>query len=100
MNALEAYERACNKLVTEFVEVYYYGSGWGWVGDTIGGVLVVGDEFHDITAIAETMRLRPSESEFFEFYYYRLDCHEHKKSPLKMSAWLVLEREEVAEKKV
>jgi hypothetical protein len=58
MTKLQKYEKACNELATAFFEKYYDGKGsWYWIGDQIGGMMAVNDDFIDMFNIAETIRL-------------------------------------------
>lgn len=81
-------------MVVDFAKKYYDGNdSWSWVGDEIGGCLNIGDEYHNLDSIVTVMRIKPTVDEFFNYYWYVLDCHEHDKSPYKLEYWLSLERE-------
>lgn len=89
MNALKNYEKSCNALVQAFAKKYYDGQDdWGWIGQEIGGCLGIGDEFLNLDLIVDTMRLKPTVEQYFEYYYYQLEEHTEDRSPWNLKYWL------------
>lgn len=83
------YERACNLLVQDFAKKYYDGNdSWCWIGDDIGGVLGIDDEYLNMDLIISVMRLNPTVDEYFEYYYYQVEEHTEDRSPFKLEYWL------------
>ena len=95
------YERACNKLLAAFIEKYYCDEetsiediDYFWIGDNIGGVASIGDNFWGIENLVDAMRYKPSEGVLFDWYYYQLDCyHEDKPVGINMKNYITLHKE-------
>lgn len=72
------YESACNDYANAFCEKHgYYKLGEGsdtyWVGNSVGGVLMCGDEFADLTTIMTDINEDAPEEEFMRWNdYYML----------------------------
>lgn len=84
MNNLDKYYVACNKLAGEFVEKYYgteYLDDYSWVADSVGEILIIRDEFYDMTQIAEIMKLEATEGQVFDWYHMKLDYHMKGETP-------------------
>jgi len=77
---LSNYEAACNAVCLEFLYRYYVDESiddvsWCWVGDKIGGVVDVHDDFHDMATMVEALRLKAPREKFHEWYNYSRDCY-------------------------
>lgn len=75
-NALTHYEDACEDIADKFMEKYYVeGSEYPehyWVGDEVGGVLSVNDEFWPLGDMVTALRLKVLPSKLFAWYYESL----------------------------
>ena len=74
------YEKVCQEVALEIIKTYFsewegveYGHDWWWIGDTIGGVMGIGDYFFHFDALVEALRYGATEKQFFDYYDYCLD---------------------------
>lgn len=85
---LTNYELACESIALEFTLQYYadVDSEFYWIGDQVGGLLSVNDEFYDMQFMVEALRLKIGVKKMFEYYEYKMDPKV--KSPNKMEYWM------------
>lgn len=77
---LRNYENAVEALAQEFAKKYYESDCYFyWIGDEIGGTLVINDEFWNLDRIVEAIRLKPTSDQLFDFYNYELECYSRSK---------------------
>ena len=95
--ALNAYYKACNRLLFAFIRKYYTDKettfadvSWFWVGDNIGGVAFINDDFLNMYDIAEVMELNPEPDKFFEWMEYRNEKHMEGKDPINLRTYLIM----------
>lgn len=89
MSAIKNYEKSCNELVRAFAEKYYDGNdSWEWIGQEIGGCLNIADEYLNMDLIVDTMKLKPTVKEYFDYYYYQLEEHTEERIPWNLKYWL------------
>ena len=88
MNQLNTYYKACNDLLTAFLKKYYEEPEYFWVGDNIGGVACINDDFLNMYDIAEVMELNPEPDKFFEWMEYRNEKHMEGKDPINFRTYL------------
>lgn len=64
-------ENAINALAIEFVEKYYldYVDDWYWVGDEIGGVLIVSDVFVNVNDMMNAAKYKPTLNQWHAWYW-------------------------------
>jgi hypothetical protein len=82
-NLLYEAEKAINKLAAVFVEKYYgkeYVEDMWWIGDDIGEVLGVGDEFWDLTNMLDSVKYNPTREQLFEWYYSYEEGDDHNRA--------------------
>ncbi len=73
---IKNYEIAVQALADTFAKKYY-GKDYNmyWVGDEIGDVLTINDEFWNVDRIVEAFKCKPTQEQLFDFYYYEIECH-------------------------
>jgi hypothetical protein len=89
--ALADYEKHTNILVQEFVKKYFCDEetpiediDYWWIGDEIGGVLGVYDDYYfDMDYIANAIRLEFTYDELIGYYYYSIE----EKEPCNIKNW-------------
>lgn len=89
-DALKEYYNAIQSLTLVFVNKYYTKPDWFWVGDQIGTVLCVNDQFLDMSAIVNVMKLNPSVKDYHKWYFERMESIDKKQSPLTLETFLKL----------
>lgn len=80
MKILKNYERACNEMVKWFIEEYYcydnetYDDVYKhWIGDDIGGIIGINDNFWSIDSIKQVMYTKPKSEQLFSWYHYQIE---------------------------
>lgn len=84
------YENAVNKIADDFVEKYYrkYDPDSWWIGNQVGGVLAVNDDFWDFYQILQATKLKPSKRQLFDWYDYVIT----NESPMNLKPFLALRK--------
>ena len=86
LKELKNWEKATQKLVEAFIKRYYDANlddvDFYWVGDEIGTILFVNDEFWNIDRVREAFVIRASKKELFDYYYMELDLAMEKNQKL------------------
>lgn len=92
--SVKEYESACQKVLEEFGKKYYEYETIDlcdcWVGNEVGGIALINDEFYHIDFMIKALRLNVDSESMFNYYYYSMDMHHTNTSPLKLEAWLQL----------
>ncbi len=75
---LEAWEKATLELVDAFVKKYYgeNASDVYWIGDEIGGILVVNDQYWNINNVVDALRWNCSKERLFKWYELFIESRE------------------------
>jgi len=75
MKELERYNKACIDLTNKFVEKYYDGdfSNVYWIGDKVGEVLSVNDDFYNMYHIVDAFLYELKPNELHKWYYLNME---------------------------
>jgi hypothetical protein len=72
MNRVQQYEKVCNLVRKEFMSIYYHEydeDDCYWIGEDIGGICSIGDEYWNINNMVDALRYKVSEKLLFKWYY-------------------------------
>lgn len=71
---IKEYHKACNDVVRAFAKKYYDWEtldedNFFWVGNEIGGVAAINDEFWDMEKMVTALELSAKSKDLFDWYY-------------------------------
>lgn len=66
------YEKACNDYVDIFRSMYDFRGEGFWVGDEVGGIYAIADEYYDMREIVTAVELDISKQDLEEWYDYHV----------------------------
>jgi hypothetical protein len=96
--ALGNYYAACESILVKFTMQYYCDKETkltdvyiDWVGDQIGGVASINDEFWSMDDMVTALELDYPNKKLFEWYWYSVDERMENRSPINMRNYLKLE---------
>lgn len=96
---LNQYYEACNALLLAFLKKYYTDKDnpiedidYCWIGDQVGGVVGINDEFWSMDDIVTAMEIRPTQKQLFDWYWYQIDEQMENKSPINLENYLKMKK--------
>lgn len=98
IKSLKNYEKSCEAVLADFVNIYYEGGecvdSVDWVGGEVGGIVAINDEIYNFSYILKVLSSGLTKEQNAEYYDYCNNQYSKKESPLKIKAWLALVYEE------
>ena len=87
---LTNYEKACQDIADYIHKEYYdsYEYEYYWVSDDIGGVLVIGDEYLNMTDMIDILRYKPTPEQWRKYYWDKMDAYWIGEPFPKLKDWL------------
>jgi len=73
-HALRAYEMGCEQVADAFVNQYFSGVSWEWIGDEVGGTLQVCDYFFGLDDMVIAVKLLPPWELIDEWWDEAMEC--------------------------
>lgn len=73
MDILINYYNSCEELANYFVKRYFGKVDYYWIGNRIGTVIEVADDFFDMNDMAEFIKNRYTRKQLFDYYDARMD---------------------------
>ena len=75
------WEKVSQKLAKFFIKKYYGDdlSDCWWVGEDIGGVLVVNDDFYSLDRIVDAVKFDATYDQLCDYNDYEMECIDDKK---------------------
>jgi len=80
---LQNWREATQELAEAFIKKYYldeegYLPDYYWVGDKIGNVFFVNDDFYNIDRMVQALEINATYENLKNYHNYEMDCYENK----------------------
>lgn len=86
-NLVKNYETACQNIAKEFIKTYYVDKDipfsdvdWSWIGDEIGGIIGINDEFWCVDNMKTALELGADKEKLFKWYYDSVEAYDKKEA--------------------
>jgi hypothetical protein len=90
MTNLTKYERACNALLDDFINIYFVDDDflkedieYNWIADEVGTIALINDYFISMDTIYQALDLKMEKDDFFDWYDQWVDIENNKRINLK-----------------
>ena len=97
---LRLWEKATEKLLQEFIRVYYLDEDitmddieYWWVAEEIGGVVFINDEHWSLQNITDAFRYNPTREQLWRWHWDSIDAAMGKQAFPNLKNWLKLNKE-------